>query len=227
MKRIDELLRATLGEPLQSWIGPGRSALEPFLVPGELQHRLVERLSVHLELCIAWTKRVDLVADASPELLVRRHLLDSICAFAALAEAVPDQLTAGPVLDVGSGAGFPGLVLAALSPETSYILLEPREQRATFLKEARRRMALPLVEVRSERFEQLRLPPARAPRLVVARALGNYQQYERVAFSLLAHGGAAAVLAGPSFAQLGARILDYELPEGGDHRRIAILQGAG
>ncbi len=77
-----------------------------------------------------------------------RHLLN--CAGTA------DLLEAGQVvLDLGSGAGLPGIVLAALRPDVTVVLLEPLLRRATFLTEAVEQLGLPGVVVRRARAEEL------------------------------------------------------------------------
>lgn len=223
MKRFEEELHALFQSTLFNWDGPGRACLDPFYADSARLLKLIDRLALHLGLCLEWTKRIDLVADASPDELVRRHVLDSVCAYAALSALCPHQLRFGTVVDVGSGAGFPGLVFAALSLDTPVVLIEPREQRAMFLKEARRRMQLPTVDVRAERFQDFDPGHTHKVRLVVARALGNYVEYATVASSILGPEGVAAVLAGPLFKEDTVRSLDYQLPDGAERRKIAVL----
>ena len=65
----------------------------------------------------------------------------------------------GRLIDVGSGNGSPGLVLALLRPELSVVLLEPRQRRWAFLREACREAGRPDVEVRRERHDRYAGPP--------------------------------------------------------------------
>ncbi len=66
----------------------------------------------------------------------------------------------GLLVDVGSGNGSPGLVLAVLRPELPVVLLEPRQRRWAFLREAGRAAGRPDVEVRRQRHDQYSGPPA-------------------------------------------------------------------
>ena len=91
-----------------------------------------------------------LVGDSTPESLVL-HILDSL----ALARLpLPDVC----FVDIGSGAGFPGIPLAALNPGRQVILVESRLRRAAFLKEAAREMKLEYVRVLPNRFEDVDVP---------------------------------------------------------------------
>jgi 16S rRNA (guanine527-N7)-methyltransferase len=88
-----------------------------------------------LELFIAelerWNPRFGLVKYTDRGELVVKHLLDSLSAWRAVREAAAGT---GTVLDVGSGAGFPGIPLAAALPDISFTLMERMSRRATFLK---------------------------------------------------------------------------------------------
>jgi 16S rRNA (guanine527-N7)-methyltransferase len=94
-----------------------------------------ERVQGLLELFIAelerWNPRFGLVKYADREELIVKHLLDSLSAWREVQDAAG---AAGTVLDVGSGAGFPGIPLAAALPDLSFTLLERMSRRATFLK---------------------------------------------------------------------------------------------
>jgi 16S rRNA (guanine527-N7)-methyltransferase len=97
-----------------------------------------------------WSPRVNLISCRSAHELVERHFLDSL----ALAAELPDT---SPVVDLGTGAGFPGLPLAILKPRQRYVLVEARRRRAAFVREVRRTLELGNVEVLEGRAE---LPPA-------------------------------------------------------------------
>lgn len=87
-----------------------------------------------------------LVGPRESERMWERHVLNC----AAMAPAVPVDVV---VVDVGSGAGLPGIALAIARPDLRILLLEPLLRRATFLEEAVRHLALPGVEVRRGRAE--------------------------------------------------------------------------
>jgi 16S rRNA (guanine527-N7)-methyltransferase len=140
------------------------------------------RLARYLELLGAWSARVNLTAartdDARIELLLKP------------AVAVAALVRPGRLLDVGSGNGSPGLVLAALRSDVRATLLEPRQRRWAFLREAVRVMGLD-AEVRRERHDQYRGPAAET---VTVRAL-RLPASELAA--LVAPGGTLIVLGAP------------------------------
>jgi 16S rRNA (guanine527-N7)-methyltransferase len=123
------------------------------------------RLQRHVDLVQRWNGTVRLVAGASPEALWRRHVADSARLFAL------SPGSAGYWLDLGTGGGFPGLVIAILArelkPDLRVGLVESDQRKAAFLREAAR-----LCEARAEVFAERaeRLAPKRAD-VVSARAL--------------------------------------------------------
>ena len=141
-----------------------------------------ERLSRYLDLLGSWNERTNLTAARTAaarfDLLVR-----------PVAPLAP-RLAAGTLLDIGSGNGSPGLVLAALRPDVRATLLEPRLRRWAFLREAARAMNL-VVDVRRQRHDEYDGPPAST---VTVRAL-RLPVEEMVA--LVAAGGRLAVF-GPA-----------------------------
>jgi 16S rRNA (guanine527-N7)-methyltransferase len=84
-----------------------------------------------------WAPRLDLLAPGELERFHERHLLDSLKAVGLI-----DSLPPGPAVDVGSGAGLPGVPLALGCRERSWTLLEPRRGRAAFLEEVARELDL-------------------------------------------------------------------------------------
>jgi 16S rRNA (guanine527-N7)-methyltransferase len=93
-----------------------------------------------------WSPRMNLVSCGSALELIDRHFLDSL----AIAPMLPDS---GPIVDLGTGAGFPGLPLAISRPEQKMVLVEIRRRRVTFLREVRRTLGLSNVEVLEQRAE--------------------------------------------------------------------------
>ena len=101
-----------------------------------------ERLATLVELLGEENGRQNLVSAASLAEVWRRHIADS----AQLLRHVPRE-TSGPWLDLGTGAGFPGLVVAALRPECEVLRVESRKRRVEWLERARIAMDLAAVTV--------------------------------------------------------------------------------
>jgi 16S rRNA (guanine(527)-N(7))-methyltransferase RsmG len=140
-----------------------------------------ERLRAYVDLLLQWNRRINLVSARSAEDVWRRHVVDSL-------QLLP-LLPAGPapLLDIGAGAGFPGLVLAAATGRGAS-LVEADKRKAAFLLEASGRLGLAGVEVHAKRIEDVELPRAR---LLTARALAPLPTLLRHAHALLAPDGAA------------------------------------
>ena len=109
-----------------------------------------ERLSLLARMLCEENQRQNLIVAASMEALWLRHIADS----AQLLLHVPSE-SCSPWLDLGTGAGFPGLVVAALRPDCRVVMVESRARRAEWLESARRAMGLVNAEVFDGRLEHL------------------------------------------------------------------------
>jgi len=103
-----------------------------------LAPEVAERLKAHYDELARWAPRVDLIGPGAVGELFTRHYAESLAAL--------PWLPAGRarLVDLGSGAGFPGFVLAAARPDLEVWLVEPRDRRRAFLAAAARRAALSL-----------------------------------------------------------------------------------
>jgi 16S rRNA (guanine527-N7)-methyltransferase len=155
--------------------------LTPFGV--SLSGRQVDDLLVYLRLLLRWNERINLTAVRSAEECIQRHFGESLflCRWVRVR---------GKLLDVGSGAGFPGLALKLLAGELTTVLLEPVAKKRSFLKEVVRCCALEGVEVRGERLEQFEQLSADGRfDLVTMRAVGDLLDLIPVATRCLAAKG--------------------------------------
>ena len=108
----------------------------------------LEQFRAHFDLLVRWNERTNLTAVRDPVAILRRHFAES----AYLTQVV--RLGPGTLVDIGSGAGFPGIPVKILSPETRVILVEAVQKKAAFLKEVARAVGLPGLEVFAGRFEE-------------------------------------------------------------------------
>ncbi len=171
--------------------------------PKSISLEAFERLKAYVALAQRWTKSINLVSQRDHELIWSRHVLDSL----RLLPLLPKGAANG--VDLGSGAGFPGLVLAIASG-VSFDLVEADRRKAAFLVEAQRVTGAP-VTVHCARIEELRLPLAP---LVTARALAPLTRLLSYAHPLLLPGGTALFLKG-------ARA-DQEIIEAERHWRMQV-----
>ncbi len=122
---------------------------------------LIGQLSTYLDLLVKWNARTNLSAIREPEEMVRRHFGESLFA----ARHLPACET---LLDLGSGAGFPGLPIALAHPQVRVTLAESQNKKAAFLREAVRTLGVP-VEVFAGRAEEM--PAERLFGVVAMRAV--------------------------------------------------------
>jgi len=144
----------------------------------------LERYAAHL---VTWQKRLNLVAPSTIPDLWRRHMLDSAQLYPLIRDSgrvSPDR----PLVDLGSGAGFPGLVLAIMGVRPA-ILIESDARKCAFLREAIRitevnknRVATDSVDILRVRIETL---PSRPAGVVTARALAPLKELLVLAESFL------------------------------------------
>jgi len=120
-----------------------------------------------------------------------RHLLNSA--------AVVPFLGGGVVVDVGSGAGLPGLVIAAMEPERRVVLVEPMERRCAWLREAAEELGLTSVTVLRGRAEEVR--DVVEADVITARAVASIDKLVKWAAPLLAPEGRMALLKGRTAAE--------------------------
>jgi 16S rRNA (guanine527-N7)-methyltransferase len=152
----------------------GQSAITRAMTPADFQHATkcsdaaIQRLEAYAALIAKWQKAINLVAPKTLPELWSRHFLDS----AQLLEHAPAGVTRW--LDLGSGGGFPGLVIAALS-DAHVHLVESDQRKSAFLREAARAMNISAT-VHVKRIEavapaQLHAAMGGAPQVISARAL--------------------------------------------------------
>ncbi len=146
-------------------------ALDPGVVP---------RLIDYVELLARWNRAYNLTAVRDPEAMVVRHLLDSL--------AVLPHLPACPrLLDIGSGPGIPGMILAVCRPDSEVTLVDSNLKMTRFAMTARRELGIGNVSVQRERVE--RLDPTDRFDCIVSRAFAALADFVRLGAPLLADGG--------------------------------------
>jgi len=151
-------------------------------LPGPAQQRLLD----YLALLQKWNKVYNLTAVREVPRMVSQHLLDCL--------AVAPHLGAAAILDVGSGAGLPGIPLALVLPDSRVTLLDANHKKAAFLKQAQIELKLGNVEVVCERVEAW--CPGQRYEIVVSRAFSDLAEFVKLAGRHVAPGGRLAAMKG-------------------------------
>jgi 16S rRNA (guanine527-N7)-methyltransferase len=158
-----------------------RQLLDPFGL--DLSDAQVHQILTYLTLLLRWNEKINLTSIRKPEECVTRHFGESLFIARHLH-------LAGKLLDIGSGAGFPGLALKIAFPDLSVTLLEPVAKKRAFLKEAARVCGFSQVRVRGDRIEELaRTTPPPQFDFATMRAVGNLEQFVPLAAQCLRPNG--------------------------------------
>ncbi len=152
----------------------------------ELPEDAPAALLAYIALISKWNQVYNLTAIRDPQRMVIEHLLDSL--------AILPHVAAPRLLDVGTGAGLPGVPLAIARPAWHVVLLDSSHKRCTFLQQAAIELQLNNVEVACERVESYR--PAERFTTVVSRAFSDTAHFARVAAPLVAQGGTMLAMKG-------------------------------
>lgn len=160
-----------------------------------LRRRQAEAYLRYTRLLLHWNQKINLTRITAPKELLAKHLLDSILP----ARWLPSQ---GPALDIGSGAGFPGIPLQIFLPELKFVLLEGLRKKASFLKVSLAELKLSNAQAAEARWQDFArsgiFGPASGFQLITMRALKPTKPLmATIADTLLAAGGRFAFWAGP------------------------------
>lgn len=157
---------------------------------------IIEQLAQYCHELIKWNKKVNLIAKNTPVPdIIEKHFLDSLTLYPVLQTRVPER---GKLLDVGSGAGFPGLVVKIVSPARPVVLLEPRQRRATFLNHIIRTLQLQDVQVCQQRTDELVSSAHEQYAVITGRAVADVASFLDMVQCLAGSGTLIACMQGAS-----------------------------
>lgn len=120
----------------------------------ELNEKQIRQLQDYLTLIAKWTRVYNLTAVRDPAEMMTHHLLDSL----AIIRPLQSQMQRGRLLDVGSGAGLPGVVIAICCPDISVSCVDTVAKKATFIKQAALELKLPNLSGVHARVENIATP---------------------------------------------------------------------
>ena len=164
-----------------------------------LSHSCLDHISIYIDMLLRWNSRINLTAIRDPEEIVTRHFGESLFAAGRLLAASNSTL-----VDVGSGAGFPGLPIKIWKADLKMTLIESNHKKATFLREVIRALTLTDIDVYSGRAETY--PPSSA-NTVTLRAVERFSAVLPVAARLVSFQGSLALLIGTSQVEQTRRLL--------------------
>jgi len=159
------------------------AGLKALALPGQL----ADRLLAYRDELLRWNRAYNLTAIRDPAAMVTRHLLDSL--------SIHPYVRGGSLIDVGTGAGLPGIPLALVDPERRVTLLDGNAKKTRFCQHMVFELDLANVTVVHERAESYR--PERPSDTVTSRAFASLADFVRVAGHLCDAGGRMLAMKGP------------------------------
>ena len=184
------------------------------------------RFAEYLRLIEKWNRVHNLTAVRETEMMVVMHLLDSL-------SVLPHIEDARTLLDVGTGAGLPGIPLAIARPQLQVTLLDSSHKKTTFLEQAKADLDLRNVTVVCERVEQWR--PERRFDVVVSRAFADLGEFVVQARHLVAPAGRMLAMKGvypfeeisrvPSTHRV-AQVVELKVPALDAKRHLVFVEAA-
>ncbi|MFH0783168.1 MAG: 16S rRNA (guanine(527)-N(7))-methyltransferase RsmG [Pseudomonadota bacterium] len=200
----------------------------------DLPPEAVERLTLYFNELLKWSKKVNLIAKGTDPLqIVENHFVDSLTILPLL-EDIGTHL-----LDIGSGAGFPGLVCKAARPELMVTLVEPRIKRASFLGYIARTLGLNGITILTCRIEdEVQLPSEHAFTHITGRAITEIGPFLGMVGRFAAMGPQVICMKGPKWREeLDAakeilshspyrlsKVVEHTLPRSGAKRSLLLFE---
>ncbi len=166
-------MQGTIGHILQDPRLALDSGLSSLAEP-QIQH--------YLDLLVKWNHKINLTAEKDPENILKRHIFDSLQYCRALK---PDFRA----MDIGSGAGFPGIPLKIIFPEMPLVLVESQRKRCSFLETVIRELELDQAEVINARAEDIPAQQEGQFDAVIFRAVSGVEPCLALGERFLAPGG--------------------------------------
>lgn len=192
---------------------------------------MLDALDQYAEILVEYNQKVNLTAITDPEGIEDKHFADSL-----LLANLPE--TAGKLVDVGTGAGFPGVVAKIFKPELQLTLMEPTGRRVEFLKYVCAQLGLSGVEFAKERAEEAARKVWREQfDVATARGVAALPMLSEYCLPLVKVGGVFLAMKGPGAAEelsesgaalkklggKGSGVAEFHLP-GGDVRNIIRIK---
>ena len=151
----------------------------------------LDRLAVYLETLLLWNRSIALVSRQDVGAIATKHFADSLAAAARCRDA-------SSIVDIGSGAGFPGLVMAIVNPASRVTLIESRGKKVSFLREVIRLAGVSNADVLQQRIDAAATREERFD-LAISRAFGSLSEFLELARALIREGGVAVAMKGPAY----------------------------
>ena len=173
-------------------LNPLKKTLEAINI--ENSQELIEKFRIYMEGVLEWNEKVNLTTITDPDEFAIKHFVDSI-----ICANYPEYINAAKIIDVGTGAGFPGIPLSIISPEKEFILMDSLNKRLKIIDELCQRADIKNVVTLHARAEELAKNKAYRERydLCVSRAVANMSVLAEYCLPFIKVGGFLMAYKGP------------------------------
>jgi len=161
--------------------------------PISFEQNTEENLSHFLSLVKQWSKKMNLISYADRRDIFRNHFIPSFWFYDVIKQDKPEYL-----LDIGTGAGFPGIILKILYPKTEVILIDSNRKKTLFLKEVAGQLDINPIII-NDRIENIKAQYEKTFDVIVSRAVTSINRIWQWSHGLLNSGGAVFVLKGTDY----------------------------
>ncbi len=183
---------------------------------------VIDQIQEYISLLMRWNQKIQMTATKDPQEFVSRHVADSL----ELSSLLPSEVST--MVDVGSGGGLPGIVLAIANPQVQFMLIEPTHKKHAFLSTARRELGLTNVRTLAVRDEELIRRDDFMPfDAAVARAVWSTERWLERAPRLVRAGGLVYAMEGRNCAEIAQSHTrhEYELAAGRVRSVVTVRVG--
>ena len=142
--------------------------------------QMVSQFGSYLDLLVKWNQKINLTSEKSSQDILLRHIFDSL-------QYAPFISTQDEIVDIGSGAGFPGIPLKIIYPELVATLIESQRKRCSFLETVISQLGLTAIKVIHDRAEKT--SPKRLVEAVILRGVSDIKSCLELATPFLGEGG--------------------------------------
>lgn len=198
----------------------------------DISEKEVNNFSKYMEILVEWNKKINLTAIIEEKDIILKHFIDSL--------TINKYLTKGKIMDIGTGAGFPGIPLKIINENIQFILVDSLNKRINFLNEVKKELELNNLDLIHARAEDLAIKKEYRENMdmVVSRAVANLSTLVEYLLPFLKIGGLCVCMKGPKIEKelelaqnainiLGGKIEKVEnifLPESDIERNIVIIR---
>ena len=174
---------------------------------------LIEKLEIYLATLKKWNRVYNLTAINEDSEIIVKHFLDSL----SVNQYIQNS---GRILDVGTGAGFPGLILALFNPEKSFVLVDGVSKKISFLQEMIGKLNLKNVIAVHTKVEKYNV--AEQFDIIISRAFADIKKMTKLTSHLIKNGGKFIAMKGPDVM---TELDDISLPFVHHDITVPFLQG--